>query len=352
MDPQGLDRLDYFSAQLKKQGVYFGWSHTYGFRPCPGNRSRLAGYDEIVKNLHGQTYGLLNFADDVQDLMIEMVVNLLEHKNPYTGMTYAQDPALSYLEVHNEDDIFWYSSGGRLESCPTYLRLFQRQFSDWLKSKYGSEQKFRAAWQGAVPGGQSLAEGNVAMPLNPWFYGDSALPGVQGGARQRLLDSAQFLHEAQNRFYAKFAKAVRRAGYRGPLVGSAWQAPAMLPHYYNLRSDYLVGYIDRHDYFGNGPFDSMLANPGSGDFSAGLQQVIDRPFGISEWIHVFPAVYAAEARRSSPPTAWACKAGTPRTSSSLRRPAARSTRRLAGDPGAFGRPMCPRKSASIPRSPA
>jgi hypothetical protein len=68
----------------------------------------------------------------------------------------------------------------------------------------------------------------------------------------------------------------------------------MLPHYYNLRSDYLVGYIDRHNYFGGGLFDSMLEKPGSGYFSSGLQQVADRPFGFSEWIHVYPSLYSAE----------------------------------------------------------
>jgi hypothetical protein len=56
----------------------------------------------------------------------------------------------------------------------------------------------------------------------------------------------------------------------------------------------LVGYIDRHNYFGGGLFDTMLAHPGSGDFSSGLQQVADRPFGISEWIHVYPSLYSAE----------------------------------------------------------
>ncbi|MGH7222718.1 MAG: hypothetical protein ACRELF_05800, partial [Gemmataceae bacterium] len=86
-------------------------------------------------------------------------------------------------------------------------------------------------------------------------------------------------------------------GYKGPLNGSPWQAPSMVPHYYNLYSDYKVGYIDRHNYFeGKGPgmFASMLTHPGSGYFSSGLQQVIDRPFGLSEWIHVYPNVYGAE----------------------------------------------------------
>ena len=294
MAPEGLDRLDYFAAQLKKQGIYFGWSHSYGFRVCPGNRGRLVAYDEIAKNLHGNTYGLVNYAEDVQDLLIEMVVNLLGHKNPYTGLTYAQEPALSYLEMQNEDDIFWYSSGGTLDACPTYRRLFVRKFSDWLQAKYRSEENLRAAWKDALSPGESLAKQNVVPQTNPWFFGDDHLPGLKGGQRLRLLDAAQFLHQTQNRFYARFLKAVRGAGYQGPLVGSPWQAPSMLPHYDNLRSDYLVGYIDRHNYSGGGLLDSMLTKPGSGYFSSGLQQVIDRPFGLSEWITVYPSLYSAE----------------------------------------------------------
>jgi hypothetical protein len=294
MDPEGLDRLDYFAAQLKKQGVYFGWSHSYNFHVCPGNRGRLLAYDEIAKNLHGNTYAFVNFAEDVQDLMIEMVVKLLGHKNPYTGLTYAQEPALSYLEMQNEDDIFFYTSKDAFNACPTYRRHFLQQFCDWLKTKYGSDKRLRAAWGDALPADQNLAKQNIVPELNPWYFGEDHLPGQTGGPRQQLLDTAQYFHEAQNRFYAKFLKAVRWAGYEGPLVGSPWQAPAMVPHYDNLRSDYLVGYIDRHNYFGGGLWDSMLASPGSGYFSSGLQQVIDRPFGLSEWITVYPSLYSAE----------------------------------------------------------
>jgi hypothetical protein len=41
-------------------------------------------------------------------------------------------------------------------------------------------------------------------------------------------------------------------------------------------------------------FASMLSRPGSSYFGSGLQQVVDRPFALSEWIHVYPNVYAAE----------------------------------------------------------
>jgi len=294
MTPEGLDRLDYFAAQLKKSGVYFGWSHTYGFYPGPGNRARLAAYDEIEKNLKGNTYGFINFAEDVQDLMIEMVVNLLKHKNPHTGLAYAEEPALSFIELQNEDDIFFYTSENAFKACPTYKKLFTERFSDWLKAKYGSEDGLKKAWGDALGAGESLAARNIVPQTNPWFFGDDHLPGQKGGARQRLLDAAQHFHELQNRFYGRFAKAIRDAGYKGPLCGSPWQAPSMAPHYYNLRSDYLVGYIDRHNYSGGGLFDSMLAKPGSGYFSTGLQQVVDRPFGFSEWITVYPSLYSAE----------------------------------------------------------
>jgi hypothetical protein len=294
MSPDGFDRLDYFSAQLKSNGVYYAWSHTYGFHPCPGNRARLLAYDEIAKNLKGNTYGFINFAEDVQDLMIEMVGNLLKHQNPYTGLAYAQDPALAYIELQNEDDIFFYTSESAFKACPTYKKHFTTRFCDWLKARYGSEEKLKQAWAGALKADESLAAATIVPQTNPWFFGDDHLPGQKGGARQRLLDTAAWLDELQNSYYSRFVKAIRAAGYQGPLCGSPWQAPSMLPHYLNLRADDRVGFIDRHNYFGGGLSDTMLSKPGSGYFSSGLQQVIDRPFGLSEWIHVYPSLYSAE----------------------------------------------------------
>ncbi len=297
MEPKGLDQLDYFSSKLKAHGVYFGWSHTYGFHVVPGDRKRLVAYDEIAKNLKGKTYAFINFAEDVQDLMIEMVVNLLKHKNPYTGLTYAEEPALCFIELQNEDDIFFYTSQAAFNACPTYKKRFLVRFAGWLKDRYGSQEKLEAAWQGALGAKETLADANIVPQLNPWFFGSDHLPGQKGGSRRRLLDTAAFLHDIQNRFYSRFVKAIRDAGYKGPLNGSPWQAPSMLPHYYNLFSDYKAGFIDRHNYFdGAGPdmFASMLTRPGSGYFGSGLQQVIDRPFALSEWIHVYPNVHAAE----------------------------------------------------------
>ncbi|MCY3017702.1 MAG: hypothetical protein NTW87_01545 [Planctomycetota bacterium] len=292
----GLDRLDYFSSKLTENGVYYGFSHTFGYLIRPGNRDRMLAYDEIAKNLQGKTYALMNYAEDLQDLRIEMVVNLLKHKNPYTGRTYAEDPALSYIELQNEDDIFFYTTDGVLKNCPTYQKDLMRRFAEWLKAKYGSQEALDKAWTGALKKEETLEAKNIEIQGNPWFMGEDGLAQVKAkpAARLRLMDNAAFLHDVQNKFYSRFVKAIRDAGYNGPLCGSPWQAPAMVPHYYNLRSDYLVGWIDRHNYFGEGIFDTMLSKPGSGTLGSGLQQVADRPFGVSEWIHVYPDLYSAE----------------------------------------------------------
>ena len=296
MLPEGMDRLDYFAAQLAKNGVYYGWSHTFMFKPKAANRDRLVAYDEIEKNLKGNTYALINVAPDVQDLLIETVVNLLKHPNPYTGKTYAQDPTLAYIELQNEDDVFFYTTSHVLDAAPTYKKKLIERWSAWLQQKYGTQDALKTAWNTALKGTETLDAKNIEIQLNPWFFGDDNLPKMTGGQRQRLLDNAAFLHSEQNNFYQKFAKAIRAAGYQGPLVGSPWQAPSMLPNLYNLKSDAEVGYVDRHNYFGGdkGLFDTMLKNPGSGFFSSGLQQVAGRPFGFSEWIHVYPSLYSAE----------------------------------------------------------
>jgi hypothetical protein len=157
---------------------------------------------------------------------------------------------------------------------------------------------------------ESLADKSIQLEMNPWFFSFDNLakkaggPGVQvaqgvapsnqAGALQRVMDMALFLHDTQNKYYAKFVKAIRDTGYKGPIEGSPWQAPAGLPNYYNLRSDYLAGFIDRHNY-GAGDFDGTNLSPGLGLFSIGLQQVLDRPFTLSEWTNVHPNHYLAEA---------------------------------------------------------
>lgn len=297
-DPAGLDKLDYFTAQLKKRGVYFGWSHSYHYEVRPGDAASLLSYKEIVAaNRNGDTYGLINGAPDIQNRMIGMVVALLKHRNPYTGTTYAADPALSFLEVQNEDDILFYTFSA-IDKCPTYKDAMRKRFGAWLARKYENQAALVAAWKGALHPGEQ-AGGPVDIQTNPWFFSDDGLgqQAANPGARQRLLDNAMFFHDEQLDFYSRFVKAVRAAGYKGTINGSPWWAPTTLPQYLNLHADSLTGYIDRHNYFEGSDkiFATMLGDPGGGFLNTGLLQVAHRPFSLSEWCHVYPNALSAES---------------------------------------------------------
>lgn len=315
LDSALFNRFDYFSQQLRQRGIYYGWSHIYGHKPRPGDRNRLLAYDEVTKaggaHLKGSTIGLVNFAPDLQELSIELTVNMLNHRNPYTGLRYADDPALSFVELQNEDNIYFATTLNWVQACPTYKKLFCRQFCEWLQKKYGTQERLLAAWGpkalNAFPDYQTDEELDKQTILPMAHHGYLSRKTLANPAlRQRLLDTARFLYEMQTAFYARYVAAIRQTGYKGPIVGSCWQAGDDVAHYYNLHNDYQVGFIDRHNYAGGGEgghnlkpgkvdTTSMLSRPGSGLLSTGMQAVQNRPFALSEWMSMVPNEWTAES---------------------------------------------------------
>ncbi|MGM0622173.1 MAG: beta-galactosidase [Bacteroidota bacterium] len=314
-DPEKFERFDYFQARLREKGIYYGWSHIYGHRVMPGDSSKLVAYSEIKNldypwsHLNGSTASLVNFAPDLQELSIQLTVNMLNHVNPHTGLRYADDPALAFIEFQNEDNIFWSAIESSLEQAPTYRAMLNRQFSQWLKKKYGNQQALEKAWgKENIPENESLEKENIFPQPSHGLFSHEYETAIQGNRTMatHILDKMRFLYETQMDFYKKFEKAIRETGYKGVLVGSCWQAGSGLAHFYNLRADYEVGMIDRHNYFGGGAGghrlaegpvknESMLKSPGSGLLSTGLQQVKDRPFSFSEWMSLVPNEWTAES---------------------------------------------------------
>ena len=320
LSAENYKQFDYFHAALKKQGIYVGWSPIYGHKPRPGDKDKLIAYDEIAaadlnSHLSYSTIGLVNFAEDLQDLHIELITNMLNHKNPYTGKKYAEDPALCFIEMQNEDDIFFATTSTMLDKCPTYKQLLIDKFTKWLLGKYGNQEKLRAAWgKKAFEWGLevkdakwNLDKGNICPVANHGIYQYEYRKATKNDDKLPLflLDMARFLYEQQVKFYTKFKKAIRATGYQGALVGSCWQAGSGVTHFYNLHADYIVGLIDRHNYFGGGTGHTlrpdkcnngaMVSSPGSGLLETGMQQVIDAPFSLSEWLSKLPNEWNVEA---------------------------------------------------------
>ncbi|WP_162340872.1 hypothetical protein [Cyclobacterium salsum] len=312
--PEKWEQFDYFSQALRQKGIYYGWSPIYGHRIKPADSTRVLAYNEVVNtdfpwaHLNGSTASLVNFAEDLQALNIELLVNMLNHRNPHTGLRYADDPALAFVEFQNEDNIFWGAIEKTLEQTPTYRALLCQKFSTWLQAKYGTHEKLRRAWNGeGISEGEHLEKKNIYPHPNHGFFSHEYQQAIieKRPVKQHVLDKLNFLFEEQAKFYQKFQKAVRDTGYKGTIVASCWQAGTGLSHLYNLYADYQVGMIDRHNYFGGGTGHNlragemsntaMVSKIGSGLLGTGLQQVSGRPFALSEWMSLIPSEWTAES---------------------------------------------------------
>ncbi len=195
------ENFDFLCDRLRQGGIYYGWSHIYGHRVLPGDSARVLAYEELAatkfpwSHLNGTTASLVNFAEDLQELNIELTVNMLNHINPITGLRYADDPALSFVEFQNEDNIFWGAIEQTLKQTPTYRKLLCSKFSAWLKSKYGSQDALEKAWgKENIVSGESLALANIYPQPNhglfSWEYEQAIREGRQ--VKQHVLDKAAF----------------------------------------------------------------------------------------------------------------------------------------------------------------
>ncbi|MBM4019845.1 MAG: hypothetical protein FJ288_16245 [Planctomycetes bacterium] len=343
LDPEFLKRMDVCHAELKKRGIYVGWSPIYGMRLKPGDGVPQPIWDEMVA-VGGQaakdgnpamscsTAGLVYIVPEVQAAHIRLLTNLLEHKNEATGLRYADDPALGFVEIHNEDDAF-FNYNKQLAKMPKTLQVLTERYCDWLKAKYGTHEKLAASWnrdaeevrtglaEAAAKDGKEapgplsafgkdehLDKKNLEITMHGWWYSEPSwtIPARQH-LKWRMMDAARFLFDLQNEYYGKAVKAIRATGYRGAIVTSNWWTSAPgVGHLYNLLSDKTFGVVDRHAYYGGGgghrlalgPFNNtpMLRQPGSGLFSRAMMQVEDRPFMISEWLELPPTMWVAEGQ--------------------------------------------------------
>lgn len=311
-EPADLERFDFFCHQLREHGVRYAFSPIWELQVFEGDRQKLLAYDELVAHADGKptTRGLVWFAPDVQDLHIEALVNLVGHRNASSGLRYADDPALVYVEIQNEENAFWFSVMADVVRYPTYKKLVAAKFSAWLIDRYGTERALKKAWGSGWRGfardgayrDESLAAKTVFPVCSPWFLDAQSR---SGGRATRLQDTARFLFECQNRYYERAVSALRGIGYGGLVVGSNWQAGQGAGHFLNLASDAELSIVDRHNYLegavGGYQVDkgseyrnaTSLDHPGSGLLSTGMQQVAGKPFMLSEWLATVPHEWAA-----------------------------------------------------------
>jgi hypothetical protein len=310
LDPSALDRLDRWFATLKARGIYMQWSPFYPHVVTPDDGYPAELYAELPDQSGGKSSaGFVAFMPELQAAEWAWLSTLLDHVNPYTGLRYADDPALAILEVHNEDSVFWHFPLNDLAAGTKYPRhtaTLKRLWRDWLRGRYADDAALRAAW--GPPGAGSRADDgldNPAMAIYGAWEMEADGPHFEKRERRRMGDFIRFLAETQRAYYAERGRQVRALGFRGVRVATAWQAGGPAAAAANLWTDDALDMIDRHAYFGGGEGNwrivegavdngSHLGDPGAGILHTGFEQVEDKPFMLSEWSQVPPNEWKAE----------------------------------------------------------
>jgi Carbohydrate binding domain/Secretion system C-terminal sorting domain len=183
INPITQDRLEYFIAQLKRNGIYINMNLNVSrtFKAGDG----IPGADSLPDFGKGVTF----FDPRMIFLQKEYAEKILGHVNPYTGLTMAADPAVAIVEMNNENTLYGWWKDDRLRTFANGGTLLFRHnakldslWQTFLTTKYSSQTALETAWnQGLVPPGvgelmqnAGFEAGNVNAPWVLESYGGSA----------------------------------------------------------------------------------------------------------------------------------------------------------------------------------
>ena len=279
-DPDGAD---YLAARLAKNGVnlarlHGGWFDRTGNDPKALNPAhadkcfrqiqafadqgiyvhlsiyfplwlQLKASDGIADCALGKKpMGLLLFEPTFQSHWKAWAKAVLTTKNPYTGKTLAEDPAVAFFEIQNEDSFFFWTFQPEGFGPGPYRQLCQR-FGDWAAKRHGSLNAALAAWKGETH--PSDGEGRLGL-YKAWDMTSDGFSKSSPGKQARATDQIRFLAGLQRQTYAELAGFLRKeCGFKGVISASNWTTADNRRLGMIERWTYTVtDCIDRHGYFG------------------------------------------------------------------------------------------------------
>lgn len=303
LDPQALERLDCFVAELKQRGIYSDLNLNVYRTYKPGDGVRESEALGIGK---GATY----FDERLIELQREYARQLLTHTNAFTGLAYRDEPAVALIEFVNENSLVesWINNrllgeqtgkaGGTWQDIPpSYATALTEKFNAWLTPRVSAETLAR--WRqeaGVAPGAPlpRLRKENFAR-----------------AAKDRFETEAAFYMEIERRFFGDMAKFLREdlgvkslfigdsdhnhgnSGY--PLVSSLAQLDVVDGHTYWQHPNYLTdkktgrrtGFRIANTPMVDEPLKSTVVQ-------LSRSAVAGKPFTVSEVNHPFPSEFACE----------------------------------------------------------
>ena len=162
-DEKSFERFDKFFYELKKAGVYSNINLLTGRTIRPDEQNGLPQELNKVADWKDQhCYGFWNeLAREDQRKYAEKILN---HKNPYTGLTYAEDPAVAFVEINNENSMTKGYLDGAISRFPSSLtQELDVKWTAFLKERGWDYNKLDKAFNQKVEEGENLLSGKTYL---------------------------------------------------------------------------------------------------------------------------------------------------------------------------------------------
>ena len=208
LSPASLDKVDYLISALKKKGIYI-----YLDLLVHRDFTKEDGIENKPPDAGGKQVGY--FDKKIIELQKEYINQLLNHKNPYTGAVYKDEPAIVGSEFINESSAFLHFGGDILTE--PYRKELQAQFE---------------------------AAGNAGKKLSvfdlDYSQGSSPGLGVRKGFEGDNEASLRFLSKVEQDYYNEMKTFMRSMGVKYMLSGSNFPCPVLGYQFDNYKVDDLV----------------------------------------------------------------------------------------------------------------
>ncbi|MEM1444772.1 MAG: hypothetical protein AAGF84_01850 [Planctomycetota bacterium] len=279
IDPRKLDNLHRIIAACKKQGIYVKVSWYFPVW-VDAEHAGLPGYAGAKNE---QPFAAVFFSEGVQDWYFRSLRDIVAARNPHTGLSIADDPAVALIELVNEDSLFFWTFNEDNLPAPIWAEL---------ETQYKNSKHY------------------VGGDLRDiWHLTRKGLENASKTEKKQAQAQATFFAETQRGFYERGVALLRDLNYDGLVICSNWHTadPTLLDAL--ERWTYTAGDVtDHHGYFEgehygsasawatrNGDrFKSRSALDDPGGTPLRVNQAVGHPAMISEigWPH--PNAYQPE----------------------------------------------------------
>lgn len=298
---ENLDRFDFLVAELKKRGIWVQLTLNIHRHFKEGDQVRDHKILSIGK---AATY----FNPRLIELQHKFTRGFLTHKNPYTGLTYAEEPAIAFIELLNENSLIEAWAGNRLrpgvdkyldgtwQPIPdSYARELDSLYYDWLLKNGTAEERAAITKETSISFDKRPADLPQDLRLVPADFTKAS--------EARFTAEARFLMDIEANFFDTYKKLIREELGSNALLTLSNDHANGISGYPHLKGNLRGDWVDGHGYWQHPSIGKVTKSNNTPMVNVPLDSTIvqfarsaplEKPFTIGETNHAFPHRFATE----------------------------------------------------------